>query len=462
MSLCELAPLLAPRLALDTPYPAGFRRRLYTPIRTFWLFLAQIFSPGLSCHGAVVKAHAWLAVGDAVKGDKAEDDEASAGTSGFCTARKRIKEAWLTAISQCLVTELETNTPESWRWFSHPVKVIDGSSFIMDDTSSNQKRWPQPKSEKPGCGFPTARIVGAFSLATGVLLSFVSASLHVNERMLFRRLFDSIFRPGDIALADRGFCGFAVFHELLRRGVHSVMRMHQRLKEGVGLREIRRLGKKDRLMEWTRSSVPSKGYTRAAWKALPEQMLVREITVHVDVPGFRTQTIVVLTTLLDPKAHPARAFADLYRRRWRIEIDLRDLKTTLGMDFIHCKSPSMVRKSLLLFQIAHNLIRSLMMEAAETHGVDVERISFKGALEAAWEWARARNAAEDEDLDFMHRRFLSFLARSLVPLRPDRHEPRAVKYRGKGYALLTAPRHEFQETPHRNRYRAPMQVSACD
>jgi Transposase DDE domain len=457
MSLCELAALLAPRLSLDAPYPAPFRERLFTPVRIFWLFLAQVFSPATSCRESVRKALAWLALAEAEEraGDAASPG-ASPSTSAFCQARLRIKEAWLTDISQHLTENLESNTPRAWCWRGHPVKVVDGSSVSMADTPANQERWPQPEGQKQGCGFPVARIVGVFSLATGVLLSLVNSSLHVNERRLFRGLFDSVFRPGDVVLADRGFCGFAVYCELLRRGVHSVMRRHQRLQDGVGLRKIRRLGRNDVLLDWVRSPVPSKGYDRAAWKALPERMQVRQLTVHVEIPGFRTETIQLLTTLLDRAAYPADSFAGLYRRRWAIELRLRDLKTPLGMEVIRCKSPAMVEKTLLLFQIAHNLVRSLMIEAAETHGVDLARISFKGTLASARQWAGVMTAAGDGALAHFHSRFLESIARDLVPDRPGRREPRAYKRRRKNYARLVEPRRTYHEILHRNRYTRSM------
>jgi len=331
----------------------------------------------------------------------------------------------------------------------------------MPDTPANQARWPQPTGQRPGCGFPVARIVGVFSLATGVLLALRTASLHVNERGLVRSLFDSVFRPGDVALADRGFCGFAAFHELLGRGVHSVMRRHARLKHGAGLRTIRRLGRKDLLMEWRRWDVPSIGYDRPAWKALPDRMQVREITVHVRAAGYRTKRIVLLTTLLDPVAYPAEAFAHLYRRRWEIETDLRHLKTTLGLEVLRCKSPAMIEKELIMGQIAYNLIRALMMETAQTHHVDPGRLSFKGTLVAAREWAPVMNTATDEDeLDSLHQRLLACLARDLVPWRPGRREPRALKRRLKVYARLVKPRHRYREIPHRNRYTKDMRSNA--
>ena len=439
-----LAALFAPRLSLDVPYPVRFRERLFTPLRTFWLFLAQVLSPGGSCAEAVQRALAWFAATDG--------PDASPNTSAYCQARCRLNGAWLTAISQRATEHVERQTPESWLWHGHPVKVPDGSSVSMPDTPENQARWPQPKGQRPGCGFPIARIAGVFSLATGSLLALANGSLHSHERLLFRRLIDSVLRPGDIALADRGFCSFADFYQLLRRNVNSVMRRHARLKHDVGLRRVGRLGRGDLLMDWHRCAVPSDGYTHAEWNALPETLRVREITVPVTIPGFRTRMIVLLTTLLDPAEYPARDFADLYRRRWEVETDLRHIKTTLRMEVLRGKSPEMIEKELTAYQIAYNLIRGLMIEAAGSRDLGLASISFKATAAAVRHWAPLLSRADDEDLLCLHERFLASIARHPVPQRPNRNEPRALKRRPKNYPRLTQPRHSYREILHRNRY----------
>jgi hypothetical protein len=322
----------------------------------------------------------------------------------------------------------------------------------MPDTAKNQALYPQPQSQKPGCGFPVMRFVAVFSLATGAVLNVAKSALRVGERTLFRQLWDA-FEQGEVVLADTGFCGYAEYHFLMQRRVDCVMRNHQRRKKGLS--ELKRLGNGDRLIEWHKTKLRPNWLSQAQWRALPERLTVREGSFSVEVPGFRTQAVILATTLLDHRQFPAHALAELYARRWKAELYLRDIKITLGMDLLRCKTPGMVHKELGMHLIAYNLIRALMLQAANEHGLSPLRLSFKGACATVRHWAPLLAAP---GLDASRRNALDnalrlTIARDLIPNRPNRTEPRAKKRRPKNYQLLTEPRHVFKETPHRNRYK---------
>lgn len=340
--------------------------------------------------------------------------------------------------------------PSKWRWHGRPVKVVDGSGLSMPDTPENQRDYPQSTKTKTGCGFPEMRITAIFCLATGVLLQCAKGSRHVAERTLFRNLWDGL-EPGDVLLADRGFCGLADFHLLLRRGVDSVMRLHP--ARAAGVRVIRKLGPGDTLVHWIKSRTRPKWLTPEEWDAIPGEVRVRHINFRVGVNGFRSTNITVATTLVDHRSFPARDFAELYRRRWAVELYFRDIKTSLGMDILRCKTPEMVQKELAMHIIAYNLIRATMLQAAAAAGRDVACISFKGTCQAVREWApvlaMVRGGHRQATLEAM----LRAIARAPLPFRPNRSEPRARKRRPNSYQLLTKPRHEFKECPHRNHYK---------
>jgi len=293
------------------------------------------------------------------------------------------------------------------------------------------------------------RIVALFSLATGVLLQYATGSRKAAERPLFRLLWGAL-EAGDVLLADRGFCSLADFHLLLVRGIDCVMRLHQR--RAAGVRVIKKLGRGDTLVEWAKSKVRPKWLTREQWAAIPDAFRVRHITFNVDVKGFRTTRITIATTLLDPKEFPARHFADLYRRRWAVELYLRDIKTALGMDILRCQTPEMVEKELIMHVIAYNLIRATMLKAAAAQGRDITRISFKGTCQAMRGWAPVLAAAPDRDTQRLVEAMLKAVARTPLPFRPNRTEPRAIKRRQKNYQLMNKPRRQFKECPHRNKY----------
>ena len=321
----------------------------------------------------------------------------------------------------------------------------------MPDTPENQKRFPQPKTQKPGCGFPVMRVAVLFSMATGAILRAAWDALRVHERTLFHRLWDEL-KAGDILVADRGFCGFADFYLLLRRGVDCIMRNHQRRTKGV--RFLKKLGKDDLLVAWRKSHICPDWLSRAIWKTLPLEMTVRQIHLCVDIPGFRTSKIVLATTLLDPKLYPKALFAELYRRRWLAELFLRNIKTSMGMEVLKCKSPEMVVKEVLMYLIAYNLIRSIMLEAAQAYGGEPLRISFKRTADALRQWMPVIRGAHGAARSRLINTLLYYIARLTVPLRPNRCEPRALKRRKKNYQLLNKPRVEFREIAHRNHYKA--------
>ena len=323
----------------------------------------------------------------------------------------------------------------------------------MPDTPENQARYPQSSTQKAGCGFPAMHIVALFSLSGGLLLDMAKGTLRVHERTLFSRLWH-LLEAGDVLLADRGFCAYGDFYLLMQRGIDSVMRNHQR--RTVGLRQIKRFGKGDRLVHWFKMKPCPKGWSKEDWKAVPNTMPVREITVMIEESGFRTKKIVIATTLLDPKQYPKQAFAELYQRRWRVELYFRDIKTAMGMDILRCKTPDMVEKELYMHFIAYNLIRGLMLNAACSHTVSPDRLSFKGTAATARQWAPLIAMARDKEHHReMIQALLEAIARDPVPLRPNRIEPRAVKRRPKNYQRLTKPRRSFVESPHRNNYTKP-------
>lgn len=329
--------------------------------------------------------------------------------------------------------------------------MADGSGVSMPDTPENQKKYPQSGRQKPGCGFPVMRIVALFSLATGVMLDLATGSLRAPENKLMRSLW-SVLEPRDVLLSDRGFSSYAELYLLGRRGVDCVSRRNQRRKPST---VIKRLGKNDHLVEWRKMKPCPKRLSKEQWRGIPETMIVREIEVIMDIPGFRTKKVSVVSTLLDPKAYPTDAIAQLYLWRWRVELFLRDIKITMAIDILRCKTPEMVEKELWMRVIAYNLIRAVMLEASTTHRVQLDRLSFKGTLATVRHWAPAlaKSKMREPTPSELYPIMLGYIATDLVPHRPNRIEPRANKRRPKNYQLLRKPRNQFKETPHRNHYR---------
>lgn len=435
----QMQTLFSLYLHLPKDFGATERNRLYSHCRVFWVFLAQVLAADGGCAAAVQTFLAWI--------NGAEGKEASPNTGAYCKARKELPLEDVKAIHAPLAEALDTPSEMFW---GRRVLVVDGSSLSMPDTPANQNAWPQPKGQKAGCGFPVMRILGLFSLGTGIGRGLSFGALNIAERTLFHRVWDH-FAPGDIALADTGFTSYADYVLLEQMGVDSVMLNHQCRKKG--LREIQKLGKGDRLVEWLKGERRPDWLTKEQWQDLPDTFVVREITVHIDIPGFRSKTIVIVTTLRDPKAYPAQQIAALYRRRWAIELYLRDIKISMCADVLRCKTPDMVQKELWMHVIAYNLVRALMLDAERKHGTPLDRISFKGTCDAIRNWAPIIAQAQEKRRQALIDAMIRAIARNRVPHRPDRTEPRAKKRRPKNYQLLTQTRRDFKETPHRGKHR---------
>jgi hypothetical protein len=410
--------------------------RIFTPLVTLWVFLGQVLSADHSCRAAVAR----LIAHRVARGRK----PCSPRTGAYCQARKRLPESFLSDLARRTGQALDESADPRWRWKGLRVYVYDGSSVTMPDTPANQAAYPQPVAQKPGLGFPLARIAAVFSLACGAVVGLGIcryAGKGQSELGMLRKLWD-LFRSGDVVLADRLMCAWTEMVMLKQRGVDCVCRFTSHRK--ADFRRGTRLGEGDHVVEWPKPQRP-RSIDAKAYAALPESLTVRECRVRVEQPGFRVRVLIVATTLLDPKAFTRDELAQLYRARWHAELDLRSLKQTLQMDVLRCKTPESVRKELWAHVLAYNLIRTIMAQAATEHGGEPRSISFKGAAQTleAFQPALALRGEEDAALrGSIYEQLLGAVAGHRVGDRPDRYEPRRRKRRPKPYDRLMKPRHE--------------------
>lgn len=444
--LCEIfGPWLPATLLSPTTKGSNSRQRTYPLNLTFWAFLSQVLGPGSSCREIVRKVQAWYAP---------QDKTLDSGTSAYCQARRRLPLTRLTELHQTLADKLSARLTTPELWLGRRVKVVDGTGVSMPDTAANQKDWPQPGGQKPGCGFPVVKLVACFCLASGALLEWVEGTLKEHDCRLLQKLL-SAFKKGDVVLADRGFSSFATLATLRARGVDSVMRLHQFRK--LDWRAGQRLGARDRLVTWKKGQLQGGLWTTEQWELVPAELTVRLVEIVVAVPGFRTQKLVLVTTLLDAQTYSAEALGQLYLRRWAIELFFRDIKTTLGLDVLRCQTPALVRKEIVMHAIAYNLIRALMQDIAHRHVMPLQRLSFKGTVDALRQWRELFESSQPDKHQTRKLRELFYrsIATDLLLVRPDRAEPRAVKRRPKNFRLLTKPRREMVVERNRKQSQKP-------
>jgi len=421
---------------------ANSRERVFSLRLTFECFIWQMLQPGTSCREVVRQVQSLFRLHD--KGP------VNPGDSAFVQARQRLPKERLEKALAATAQAADRRANPGGHLQGRPVKVVDCSTTQLPDTKANQQRYPQPGGQKPGCGFPVMKFLVLFSLASGAVLNVVMAGWRNHDLRLFRRVWDQL-KVGDIGLGDRAYGDYVTLASLPRQGVDVVARLHQKRK--ADFRQAKWLAKHDGLFVWTKGWQQSNILSAQEWSQLADQITVRLLRFTATIRGHRARRITLVTTLLDPKLYPAQELMVLYCRRWRLELGLRDLKTTMGLEPLRCQSPEMVEKELLAYLVAHNLIRCVMVQAAIQHEVDLERVSFKGALDALRQYSNAIGQVRNRKL---RRRLwedlLLNLARDLVRHRPNRTEPRAVKHRPKPYPLLNLPRHRFVEISHRSDY----------
>lgn len=444
-----LGGLLPPEFFAKAPDAQAQRERLYPPVTVFWAFLFQVLNPAMPCQEVVGKVRAWMI------SRRHRPQRPGLGTGAYCDARSVLSINLLDAAFAELSQYLGNRAAATWLWCGRAVKVLDGSTFSMPDTQANQLRWPQPSQQAKGCGFPVAKMLGVFCLSTGAWLGHALSKWKSHDLSLWHRV-SHLLLKGDVLVGDAGFCAYALMAELKARGVDTVFRLHQRRSKDM--RRGKRLGKDERLQVWSKPSQrpPHSPWKGRAWKRLPDRLEVRVARVRVERKGFRTTCLWIATTLSDTKSYPAEKIAELYYRRWSIELFFRDVKTTMHMEVLRTKSPQMIEKELLMHAIAYNAVRALILQSALVHHRELGRISFKGAVDLLRQWLPQAAAYYEKPrmLALWHNELLEAIACVQNPLRPDRREPRAKKRRPKNYQLLTKPRKQFREVPHRERYRA--------
>lgn len=414
-----------------------FRDRVFNPMITVWMFVTQVISADKSCQKAVARLNAWR-VAKALS-------KVSSDTTSYCKARCRLPEAVFERLLHWTAVRCEEATDATWLFRGRVVEMVDGWTVTMADSEKNQEEYPQLASQKPGCGFPIARMIGLFSLATGAINSMAIAAYQgkqTGETSLLRSILDRIL-PGRILLADRYYASYWLLAMSELRDIDLVARAHHRRK--VDFRRGLKQGNLDQLVVYWRPERPT-WMNEEEYRQFPETIFVRHLRYRVEQKGFRVREITLATTLLDATKYDAEELASLYGRRWSVELHIRSLKTQMKMEHLRCQSPQMVRKEIHCHLIGYNVVRAAMLASALKFELCPTRLSFAGAMQAVEEFAsciRLRSGRQAEQWENL----LLTISELTVGHRPGRQEPRELKRRMKKYKLMQKPR-----DPNRNRY----------
>lgn len=403
-------------------HAGAYRDRVYPPLRTLSLFIGQALSADDACQDAVAR--------NLSERTGAGAAACSLNTGPYCKARQRLPLELIVAVQRALAKGLEQRMPACWHWRGRSVKLLDGTTVSMPDTASNQEAFPQSGEQKPGLGFPLARLVALLSLGSGAVLDWAMGPCKgkgTGELSLFRELLDTL-NSGDIVVADRLYCTYWILAMLKARGVDVLMCLHAR--RGHDFRCGKRLARGDHSVQWRRPKCPH-WMDEQTYAAIPEALEVREV---------RVDHRVLVTTLFDARMTPAIELKRLYRARWNIELDLRSLKAEMGMDILRCKSSPMIHKEVAVHLLAYTLVRAVMAQAASFARVLARALSFKASMQVLNAYHQQLRHSAGARTRVMITHVLGALATMRLPWRPDRIEPRALKRRPKPHRLLLIPR----------------------
>lgn len=402
------------------------RERLFPPTETLAMFITQALSADRSCQNIVNQAAVKRLIGGLTP--------CSTYTGGYCQARQRIPLDMVTELTRYLGTIIDDKVPDDWRWKGRKVKIADGTTVTMPDTSSNQAEYPQQAGQQAGLGFPICRIVGITCLSSGALLNAAIGHFKgkgADEQTLLRSMQDS-FQPGDMVLGDAYFPTYFFMAEMQAKGVDILMEQHGARRKSTDFRRGQKLGQRDHIITINKPKKKPCWMSDKDYLTAPDTLKIRE---------FKAGGKIMVTTIMCPKTATKNELKRLYKSRWNVELDIRDIKNTMGMNILSCKTPDMVIKEIWVYLLAYNLIRLMMSQSALLANIQPRTISFKHSLQLWLVWVQ--QAAEYDEGKLLV--LFSLVAQQRVGNRPGRIEPRAVKRRSKPYPLLTKPRQFARE-----------------
>ena len=398
------------------------RERLFPPTETLSMFLAQALSADRSCQHAVNDS--------AIKRLAGGLPLCSTITGAYCRARQRLPTQMVSSLATFTGRRMTEQVPQLWRWRGRPVRLVDGTTLTMPDTPANQAAFPQQRGQEPGLGFPLCRLVGVLCLSSGALLNAAIGPCQgkgSDEQTLLRSILGTL-DCGDLLLGDAFYPTFFLWCALAEHGIDAVFEQHGARRRSTDFRRGRHLGPRDHLIELTKPAKKPDWMTQADYQRAPERITVREL---------HTGGKCLVTSLRCPSQTTKQEIKALYKSRWQVELDLRNIKTTLGMERLSCKTPAMAIKELWVYLLAYNLIRLLMAQSALLADLLPRQLSFKHTLQLWTAWAQQGIGTND---GAKLAALFVLIAQRQVGDRPGRCEPRAVKRRPKPFPLLTKPR----------------------
>lgn len=397
-----------------------YRDRIFTPTKTLSMFIKQALSFDRSCTHVVNEF--------IIDNINTLPHNMSQSTGSYCRSRQKLPLALIKELVQYTGSTIKEiiqkkNTIEG------SVYLIDGTTFTLPDSVKNQRKYPQQAAQKVGLGFPICRSLGIFCLESGAIINAQIAAYKgkgADEHSMLRTILDT-FQKGDLIIGDALYSSYWLMAHLQINGVNGIFQQNGGRVKKTDFRTGKRIGKYDHIICYDRPQRP-KWMSVEQYQSIPKTIQLREL---------RVKHKTIITTLMKATKHSKKVISDLYQSRWNIEVDFRNLKTTMGMAELSCKSPDMCEKEIWIYFLANNIIRILMAQSAANFKLKIRSISFKNTLQI-WNSIALKYKGALNVIEY----FLFLIARHQVGKRGGRVEPRAKKKRPSAYSLLMVPRHK--------------------
>lgn len=360
----------------------------------------------------------------------------TAQSGSLAKARKRLPLPVWQKIHHWIVDQIAHQHDSQYLWHGHRVFGQDGTCVSMSDEPQLVAKFGKCRTQNGPSRFPVARMVIVFNLHTLITLDHEIDRYTVAETELADRLICR-FSPKDIIVEDRRFAGAVRYFNLMKNGLHFVNRAHQSLRL-ERLEILQTFSSTDILVKML---IPK--LARKQDSTLPQFIPVRMIQTTAKIRG-KKQTFWITTSLLDSKKYPASEIQALYKKRWRVETLIEELKVWLSADVLRSKTVEGVKKEMTARIIASNLIHWLILKAAKKHSMKPDRISVSATLRLATAYSLKMSNAPSWQLASLYEQLLQHVANSVVPYRPDRIEPRMQKREHRHYPKLKIPRSEWK------------------
>lgn len=427
----QLGPILG---SLITEFQGDCRERIYMPEVVVFSLVIGILACDSTLTAAVVRNNADRLLQGL--------EPASTNTGPYCDARSRLDPQILIQASKQMAQNMEVNAPLDPFWDGFLPYAIDGTTLTTQDTNANQMAFPQHGNQQEGSGFPLIRLVLLQSLLTGGVSNLAYGKFQGKEtgEMALSRLILGSLGKNALLLGDRYFPSYFTMADLIKRGLHGLFQSHA--ARDVDFRRGKQLGVLDHIVEWDKPQRPA-WMTQEQYELYPEKITLREAEITRECGSG--ERMIVVTNLLDAAKFTKSKLCKYYKKRWKIEVALKDLKDTFQMSHINAKTPEMVEKIIWAHILAYNILRWHMLNAATFYGSHIENISVKTAGRILVANKIAIMNSQPSNRPALFAALYEQMVGVPVGNRPGRSEPRVVKRRPKPFPRLHGKRSDWHK-----------------